>query len=269
MLFFQSTYKEGVSKLLADKEHVSDGIGSEQFLYYILIASVFFFALSIGMTAYMLLLRAHKNKKKNATELLVERYQDFLSSFLILPIDNAFLGIQKSNNIDHRLSPKDVSDPYRREILAQEIYNLKKDLCGQQAKQLTNYFFGLGLQAEVVRMVRSANWSKKVKGMQLVASFKVTECLADIQSFINSENRELAIHAIVTVLTIDNSLDVLNDIEEALNDWECHKIVSAINQLNIPNSQLMEIQEVIKNKKSPLHRLSIGLIKKESVLELA
>jgi len=264
VLFFQITYKEEVGKYLVDKQHVSDGVGTEQFLYYILILCAAFFTLSIGMTAYMLIRRKCQNRKKAFDNILIEKYQEFLSGFLILPVDDSFLGISKESRLEYRLDPKDISDPYRRKLLAKEIYQLKKNLSGQQENQLSNYFFGLGLQNEVEKMLDSNSWDEKMKAIQMVQSFNIFEYLPKIHKYINDANRDLAIHAIMAIMTIEKSLDILFDVNQKLNNWESHKIVNVIKKLNLSPETMSQLKENVKEEDSLLHQLSIGLIEKKA-----
>ncbi len=262
-MFFQILYKEEVSQYLAGKEHVSDGIGTEQFLFFILILCVVFFVLSIGMIAFMLIRRKRQIKKKAFENLLVDRYQAFLSGFLILPIDDAFLGIQKQNELSCRLESKDISEPRRRKLLSREIYALKKNLSGQQESQLSNYFFGLGLQTEVETMLNSYNWTEKVNAMQMIESFNISEFLPMVRKYVNDKNRELAIHAIGLIMSVEKSTDVLYDINQHLNNWECHKIVNVIKRLNLKTEHMDKLKMIIRAEDSFLHNLSIGLIERD------
>ena len=258
-------YNDKAGEMLEGKAHVVDGVGAEQFLEYIFIASGVFFLISISMIVYMICKRKYEIKKKINTTKLVEKYQDFLSSFLILPVDTAFLGIQKSNELEYRLDREDITKPKRRMILAKEIYHLKKDLMGQQEVQLSNYFFGLGLQSEVIRLLKSFSWTDKVFAMQMVESFSIIECLPMINSYVNHKNRELAIHAILIRMNLDKSIAVLKEIDVPLNDWDCHKIVSRMKRLHLTDQAREELKVMTNDTLSPLYRLRKGLIEEKQV----
>lgn len=263
MLFYQGPNNEEVNKFVAQKLQETSGIDSDKYLYFILLASALFFLLSISMTIYMVIRRSRKNKQKEKDEILVEQYQNFLSSMLILPVDNAFLGIKKSNENEYRLSIEDVSDPHSRKIMAQEIYSLKKDLSGSQESQLRNYFFGLGLQNEVIKMLASKNLESKMQAMKMIHSFNIVECQQDANQYIHSANRDLAILAIQNRIKFENSIKVLYDIKVKLNDWECHKIIHTISSLKIPSDELHTLEEHLVSGNENLDRLSIAIIKKE------
>jgi len=108
--------------------------------------------------------------------------------------------------------------------LTHEIYNCKKHLIGQQETQLTNYFFGLSLDSDIIQQLSDRRWDKKVWCMKIVAAFKITEALPIINKMINDKNRELAIHAISVRISIDKNVSVLSELLYELNDWEKHKI---------------------------------------------
>lgn len=198
-------------------------------------------------------------KKKAENELLTNKYQEFLSTFLILPIDDSFLGIGKNDEMSVRLDIKDISKSHQRMLLATEIYNFKKDLVGHQEKQLRNYFFGLGLQSEVIKMLNSFNWTQKVVGIQMANSFSISECQPLLQKFINHKNKDLSIEAILGIIKFEGSFEVLKRITRTLNDWECHKIMGVAkekemlsgNHLNVLKKMILEIPN--------LQRLALGV----------
>jgi len=233
MIILQTAYKTQVSQLLADKEHVTSSASSEMFLSTILAISIGFAVLAAGMTIYMLIRRKMMNQKKTSETVLKNKYQDFLSSFFTLPVDDAFVGITSNNQSPIRLDRIDVTSAYRRKLLAQEIFNFKKQLRGQQESQLSNYFFGLGLQKEAIDLTYSSSWTDKIKGMQFINEFKIQEGSDAVDSLINNKNKEIAIHAIIVRISLDRNISVLDKIERKLNAWEWHKIVHKLQQLKL------------------------------------
>ena len=233
MIILQTAYKTQVSQLLADKEHVTSSASSEMFLSTILAISIGFAVLAAGMTIYMLIRRKMMNQKKTSETVLKNKYQDFLSSFFTLPVDDAFIGITSNNQSPIRLDRIDVTSAYRRKLLAQEIFNFKKQLRGQQESQLSNYFFGLGLQKEAIDLTYSSSWTDKIKGMQFINEFKIQEGSDAVDSLINNKNKEIAIHAIIVRISLDKNISVLDKIERKLNAWEWHKIVHKLQQLKL------------------------------------
>ncbi len=268
MLFFQGPYNKDVNEFVAQKLQESSTIDSDKYLYYILLASALFFCISFSMTLYMVIRRFQKNKTKATDDLLIEKYQNFLSNMLILPVDNAFLGIKKTNETEFRLSPEDVTNKHSRKILLQEIYELKKALSGSQESQLTNYFFGLGLQAEVFKMIKSRNLEKKMQAMKMIHSFNIIECQELANQYIHSPNRDLAILAIQNRIKFENSINVLYEIKVKLNDWECHKILFTVRSMNIPMAETNILIQELNTGNINLERLSIGFVKKEKNLVL-
>ncbi len=235
MIILQSVYKDEVTQLLANKDNVTDDLASEYFLSLILNISFGFAVLAFLMTLFMVLRRKHMNKNKISDTKLMERYQDFLSSFITLPNDDSFIGITKNNQNLTRLEPLDISHTHRRKILANEIFKFKQQLTGQQAEQLSNYYYGLGLQKEALDLVRSRSWTDIVKGMQFLNEFRIQEGLELINSLVNHKNREIAIHAIIVRISLDNDISVLTEIERKMDAWEWHKIVFEIERLQLEN----------------------------------
>lgn len=267
---FQSNYSKQVAVALSSKEHISDGINQTDFLHFILLLSLFFVVLSCLFTFLMIRSRIKMNQKKTNESLLTERYQVFLSSFLLLPNDVAFLGIQKNMATDVRLSKRDVTDKGCRAILASEIYELKKMVRGQQESQLCNYFYGLGLQEEVAALLKSRKWTNKAKAMQLIRSFDILELLPVLNQYIGSKNRELSIHSIVARIAIDKNLTVLEELDYQLNSWELHKVYDTIKTSQINLNFLPLLCEKFKEDESHFsHELISVFEQNHAVLEFA
>jgi hypothetical protein len=220
MIILQSVYKTEVTQLLANKDNVTNDIASEYFLSLILNVSFGFAALAFLMTFFMVLRRKNMNKSKISDTKLKEKYQDFLSNFITLPNDDSFIGITKNSQNLARLEPLDLSHGHRRKILANEIFKFKQQLTGQQAEQLSNYFYGLGLQKEALDLVRSRSWTDTVKGMQFLNEFRIQEGLELINSLVNHKNREIAIHAIIVRISFDNNISVLTEITRKMDAWD-------------------------------------------------
>ena len=244
MVILQSTYKDNVSQLLANKEHVADDLASEFFLSLIMNVSFGFAFLAFSMTLYMVLRRRNMIRNKITDSKLKEKYQDFLSNFFTLPNDNSFIGIVKNKQFPTRLEPIDISHKHCRKILANEIFEFKQQLTGQQAGQLSNYFFGLGLQKEALDLVRSRSWTDTVKGMQFVNEFHIQEGLELINSLINHKNREIAIHALVVRISLDNNISSLIEVERKMDSWEWHKIVHEIEKQNLTEINFTKLKEL-------------------------
>ena len=256
--------------MLDQSTNVVDQMGG-LIMHFILGASLLFITFCVAMTSYMLRRRRLKNTQAVDDGILISRYQDFLSNFLILPIDESFIGISTSNQLSSRLDTKDISDPHRRTLLANEIYDLKKQLSGQQAIQLNNYFFGLGLQEEVLKMLADKKWSNIVRAMQMSKSFHILECLETIDTYINHENKELSIHAITTRLDFDQNISILAKVERKLNNWEWHKIYHEIKRSKLAEIDFTRLLEnglqdpksiqVIKDNLEPKQALEPILVK--------
>lgn len=270
VFLFQHNYTGKVAAALSDKDHVSDGIDQSLFLNGILLTCLFFALLSCLFVVLMIYSRRKRNKMKILDSTLIEKYQNFLSSFLLLPNDEAFFGIQKNNSIDVRLNKQDVTNKYCRTLLAKEIYELKKMVRGQQESQLCNYFYGLGLQEEVSALLSSRNWTYKVKAMQMIRSFDIQELIPSLNQFINSKNRELSIHAIVARISIDKNLQVLENLDYQLNLWEVHKVYETMKsqriQVNLLETLCIKKQE---DKSHFTHALYSAFEQNHAILELA
>jgi len=270
IILFQSKFADQVAKVVSDKEHISDGINQDFFLDLILLMSAFFVFLSCLFICFMLYSRIKLNQQNEKEALLREKYQNFLSSFLLLPNDDVFFGIAKNSSMENRLTKKDITNKRCRTLLATEIYELKKMVRGQQESQLCNYFLGLGLQEEVLQLLKSSTWTNKVKAMQLVRSFNLKELLPMINQHIDSINRELSIHAIVARIAIDKNVSVLEEVKYKLNSWELHKVYDIIKSTNINRVAISSFASKHLVETSHFaHDLNAAFEMNHAVLELA
>lgn len=235
MILLQTKFQNEVQHVLNNKEHVTDDISAEVFLDLILNISYGFAFLAVMMTLYMVVRRKKMNHAKVTDTELKEKFQNFLSSFFTLPNDDSFIGISTNNEFPTRLEPKDISNSHRRKLLAKEIFDFKRQLCGQQASQLSNYFFGLGLQKEAIELANSSSWTDNIKGMQFINEFQIQEGMKSLDHLINHKNKEVAIHAVVVRISLKKNISILNKIERKLNAWEWHKILHELERLKLMN----------------------------------
>lgn len=213
----------------------SDGL----FLKIILLVSIFFVLLSGCMSVYMILRRKRKIKSGLIEEDLIDKYQNFLSDMIIVP--NFYNENQKSVTVPHvreRLQKEDISSPYKRRILIQEIFSFKKYLQGNSSTQLVNYFFGLGLQEDVQEMFRSNNWAEQFMALKYVQAFDISECLTEATKLVESKNKDLSFQALVTMLSLEKDMNSIETHLTEFSDWEKHKLVqmASTQGLNIDTS---------------------------------
>lgn len=262
MSLFKNAYKKTFNEIITSKDYLNNDIETDHFLQVILWISVSFIIASSLMTLYMLYRRYRMVKHKKKEKVLVEKYQSFLSSFLLLPNDPVFLNISKSKQISERLNPSDLQNPYKRSLLAQEIYNLHEQVDGQQATQLNNYFFGLGLQSDIIKKLQSKKWSEKVNAMKFIRAFNIHEALNDTDSLIAHDNRELSIHAICIRISMDKNISILTKVPHQLNQWEWHKILHEIKTSKLPFQNFEQLKQMNTQDIDSISILETDLYKK-------
>lgn len=242
-MLYSSTYDDQVASLLKDSDNIVSSGSSDQFLFILLGISVFFLLVTATMSLYILKHRKKSNQLISDKVFFRKKYQDFLSDFLLLPVDSSFVGVGKPNTIQNRLDSGDITTSWKRLLLLEEIYNLKKDLSGQQAEQLTNYFYGLSLQEEVLQKMKSSNAVDIIKALQITGVFKIQEFAPQVETFLEHSNRAVVMHGILTTIQLHNNLDILHQRLERFNQWELHKLLSLITEDHL----IAELKEMLAN----------------------
>jgi len=245
MLAF-SSHSDQITSLLQDKENITSASSSEEVITILLVISCGFLLSSLSMAIYMIRHRKQKIVSAQTFKDLQEKYQAFLSGFLLLPGGEAFLGIARPNAMVERLSTDDISDSYKRSILLTEIYQFKKQLSGQHANQLVNYFYGLGLQEDVLMDLNKNEMVNKIKALQMTAAFRIQEFMPKLKNLIKHKNRAVVLHSLLAIITIDNRLDALELMEYKLNKWEMHKLLTLIETKDLQD----QFQALIKTSPS-------------------
>ena len=222
-----------MTSLLKDSDNIVSSGTSEQFLYILLGISLFFLLVTAGMSIYILQHRKKSNQANTDRVTLREKYQNFLSDFLLLPVDSGFIGVGKPNKIQFRLDADDITIDWKRLLLLEEIYKLKKELSGQQAEQLTNYFYGLSLQEEVFQKLKSNKAVDIIKGLQMTGAFGIDEHEPQLEKLRLHSNRAIVMHSILASIQLTNSLIVLEHRLGEFNQWELHKLLSLITEYQL------------------------------------
>jgi len=159
---------------------ITSQVNETLFLYIIIGVSICFLCSSFLISFYMIKRRIKRIKKRKIELSLIDRYQDFLSNMIVLPSLTNDVSQMKSRPImTERLQLSDITNAYNRSILIQEIYNFKSYLQGNQATQLVNYFFGLGLQEDVQKLLLSNSWTDQLMALKYVQAFDIKECLPE------------------------------------------------------------------------------------------
>jgi len=200
----------------------------EQFVTRVYFFSSLFLLIAGVLTILMLVHRRIANKRIETENNLRERYRSFLSGFLLLPVDNSFMGIKLSNVAESGLEPMDLQSKRRRVILAEELYALQKCVGGQQKAQLSNYFLGLGLQKEVEDWLCSKNVNKKVMALNMIKVFGLRGYVSQLKDLINLDEVDISTAAITAIICLENSVEILCHITKPLSDWDLHAFHAVI-----------------------------------------
>ncbi len=203
----------------------------------------------------MLNRRRRQIKKKSSKEDLIHKYQAFLSNMIVLPEMNNDIQLwERQTSMTERLSSTDISKKEHRKILLHEIYDFKQFLTGNEAAQLESYFFGLGLQEEVMEMLNANSWTYNLMGLNYVLAFDISECLPKLDQLIMHPNKDVSFHALITKIFLTKEYNRLVEMYAKLSDWEKHKIH------NIATNQGVVIENLIQPNQEKYHSLQTNKV---------
>jgi len=245
----QDQYKSELADTIGSSTNITSGISETHFLLIIVAVSIGFLCISLMMSIYMIRRRKKEILKQESDKNLIDKYQNFLSNMIILPDpDNSMKLSTNECYMTERLQLADISDNYRRQILMKEIYSFKRYLQGNQAAQLASYFFGMGLQEDVITMLNKNSWTEKLMALMYIQAFDIRECLPQVIELLNHKNKDLAFQSLLTRLSLENDFDSISECYSELNDWEKHKLHEmATNQgISIGDYLLKEDKLILK-----------------------
>jgi HEAT repeat protein len=189
--------------------------------------------------AFLLSSRQVKNDIKFRETVFRDRFQTSLN--VILLMDSSQNEPQASSQFYLSQLQRDMGDSrIAKQVMTDQLINLKKNIAGSSSDSLTNVYKKLGLNLFSQQKANSMWWSTKAQGIFELAQMDDKESFEKIKSNLSSRNetvREEAFMALVK-LDKDNSLQFLNEYNASISPWmemRIHQHLSNSDKRNLPD----------------------------------
>ena len=113
------------------------------------------------------------------------------------------------------------SSTFAREILIDQILDLKKNLAGAAVHVLTASYFALSLQKQSLKKLRQFAWRNKALGIRELSEMHYQEAIPQISKFIHSSNQTLQEESVMALvrLNTEKSLQFLDYYTGHITPW--------------------------------------------------
>lgn len=179
-------------------------------LVNLLIITILFSIISMIILLIVILLNRNRMEKEAALrEYLLEKYQGLLIDYLY-----------------GTTTPDDfkpiASDSYRRQVLIDQMIDLRVNLKGEEERRLLELYRELGLDRDSIRRAYDFRWHKKIKGFRELSFMGIKDANDVIYKALNSSNEILRMEAQIALVNLsdDDPFEFLYRLERPFSLWE-------------------------------------------------
>ena len=194
---------------------------SDYKLVIVTVIIVFFFLVAFSMIAFMLLMKARKNKKEH----LLKEYD----RLIVDPLTNLLFekGLQEIAEMDqvtlNDYFPESLlSKPIFKEVLIERIIGLNKKMKGEFKEKLKALFRRLDLDKISIDSLSNKKWDQVAMGLVQINEMDLVEVLPKVKNLTNSSNFQVRSQAVATLLNLSEKVDLvfLKDQTYPLSLWQ-------------------------------------------------
>lgn len=235
------------TKVKEDKEEDLATITEEGVLNYLIKRAILITGLaSLVVLSFILIKRVIRTKKVKRIKELQYKYRrilgDLIQDYIILDDGNIGKYSSKDSYLsrDHILvlfSPKELDNPFNRNILLQEILQLHANLSGSIGTLLEGIYLLLDFAESSFAKLRSNHVATKVKGIFELTEMNITEAKPDILRLVNNSNLQVRSQARVSMAKLDEQhpLAFLSQVDVDLTNWEQMTILEHLQKIEYHN----------------------------------
>ena len=143
--------------------------------------------------------------------------------------------------------------------LLEYILDLKKNLSGKERARLNTLLYDFGLTAEVIRKLKSWNWSVVAKGLNEIKEFQDVNLYDEVMPSLHSKNRKVkmaAYRALIRLLPASN-LYFLRDTDLQLSELDQ---IQLYNELAKRKSEIPDLESLLYSKNTSVILFAIKMI---------
>ena len=188
----------------------------------LIITILFSIATMISLLIVILLNRTRMENEAALREYLLEKYQGLL-------IDYLYGSTQPD---DFRPI---ASDSFRRQVLIDQMIDLRVNLKGEEEKRLLDLYMQLGLHKDSIKRANDFRWHKKIKGFRELSFMNIKDANASIYKALNSSNEILRMEAQIALVNLsdDDPFEFLSHFIRPFSLWEQITLHELLIQHNI------------------------------------
>lgn len=129
-----------------------------------------------------------------------------------------------------------------RQVMLEDILQIKKDLSGVSADNLRRLYEQLGLQADSYHKLKSLHWHIKAKGIRELSTMDQKAFRDDIYTYTNDRNEFVRMEAQTAIVYFDGfeGLRFLNEITYPLSEWQQICLLELLHKMKIKDFEGVE-----------------------------
>lgn len=127
-----------------------------------------------------------------------------------------------------------LKKPFNRQVMMDEIINMKKNLSGTAADNLQKLYGQLGLKKDSLRKLEYSYWHIKAKGIQELSWMDQQDCLLKIYKLTNHKNELVRMEAQSAIINFSGfeGLRFLDIVSYPLLPWQQLKLLDQLSKIS-------------------------------------
>lgn len=229
-------------------------------LMVVTVIIIFFFVVAFSMIAFMLIMKARKNKK----EFLLKEYDrltvDPLTSLLFEKELQEIIDLDQITLNDY-FPASMLSKPIFKEVLIDRIIGLNKKMKGDFKEKLKAIYRKLELDKISINSLQSSRWDDVTMGLVQINEMDLSEALSKVKGLANSSNFQVRSQAVATILNLSEKVDLtfLRDQSYPLSHWQQMNYLRIIRFVS--HQKNIKIETLFDSRNSSIRIFGYKLVK--------
>lgn len=242
----------------SDIQYGSEGVNRTIYSFPLHIKILWLITFSFILLTLILLLiviasRIIKTKRTIRRSDLVKQFQPILSELLFNHADSDRESVRKE------FGEETLSDPFKRDILLEEILHLHDNFTGESADRLEKIFKLLDLHQDALERLKSKKWHVVARGMRELAFMNVKEAYGPISAYLTHKNEMLRYEARITLMKLNDEdhLAFLDKENAQLSEWDQSYIYTML--CKMPENTIPDFSRWLDSPNGSIVDLSITM----------
>ena len=230
---------------LQNKHNLVSSYGNETVFFYLHLTILFFSLAATTIVLYSLILGIVKTKHEKKLNTLRQRYALFFAEWVLQ--EPNYEQKDTPNTQSLLLTDQDTTDPFCRNVLKEQILLLHKNILGNEAQRLVDYYKALGFPSVAYKNLNSKSQYTIIKALNELQQMNICESYAKVAPLMQHKNTNIATAAFCTALhlSLSDTIETLHQTKWTLTDWQQHLIHHSLSQL--PNNKLPNFEQWLRH----------------------